>query len=133
MSKGGGLSDQGRRILELIGSGHGYEQILKVENRLTYLDIFAAAREALDVADGAGAFDPKMVEVKRRYPRAYERWSEAEDAELWERHLDGIGVEEIASSLRRQPSAIRSRLEKHRLMRQAMGWRDDDSSEWDET
>ncbi len=55
-----------------------------------------------------------MAKIKSKYPRAYEKWSESDNAEL--RSLSKQGAsdyeQQIASQLKRQPSAIRSRLEK---------------------
>lgn len=120
------LSDNATRVLKLIAAGHSYSQILEIEPRLTYKDIFAAAQEALDFDEQPPPYDERILEIKRRYPRAYERWTREEDSELWERHRYGIPIDEIAAHLRRQPSAVRSRLEKHRLLQETMGWADED-------
>ncbi len=54
----------------------------------------------------------EVDEVRRRHPRAYERWTAEEDRKL--RNLRDAGWDEakLASELGRQPSAIRSRLRK---------------------
>lgn len=44
--------------------------------------------------------------------RAYQPWSEAEDAQLLREHSEGHGTAHIARSLRRQSSAVTSRLRK---------------------
>lgn len=44
-----GLSEQAMTILGLIAEGRSYDQILQRHPALTYFDIFAAAREALDL------------------------------------------------------------------------------------
>jgi hypothetical protein len=44
-----GLSDQAMTILGLIAEGRSYDQILRRHPALTYFDIFAAARAALDL------------------------------------------------------------------------------------
>lgn len=56
--------------------------------------------------------DDGLSEVKQRHPRAYEKWSPAEDAELLDLHRQGTSVAGLAEYFRRQPSAIRSRLAK---------------------
>jgi hypothetical protein len=48
-------------------------------------------------------------ETRRRYPRAYERWSAAEESRLRDALREGRTEEEIAELLQRQPSAIHSR------------------------
>ena len=119
----GRLSDNAARVLKLIAAGHSYSQILEIEPRLTYTDIFAAAQEALELDDQPSPRDEHtFLAIRRRYPRAYDRWTREEDMELWERQEEGSSIDEIANHLRRQPSAIRSRLEKHRLLHETMGW-----------
>jgi hypothetical protein len=51
------LSERTRGILGLIAEGRSYDQILQQRPELTYFDIFAAAREALDL-DQAAPSDP---------------------------------------------------------------------------
>lgn len=50
--------------------------------------------------------------VRERHPRAYERWSSEEDNRLRSEFGRGRSVKELARLFRRQPSAIRSRLNK---------------------
>jgi hypothetical protein len=47
------LSETARKILGLIAEGRSYDQILQQHPELTYFDIFAAAREALELAQAA--------------------------------------------------------------------------------
>jgi hypothetical protein len=47
------LSEQATMILQLIAAGRSYDQILQQHPELTYFDIFAAAREALDLDETA--------------------------------------------------------------------------------
>jgi hypothetical protein len=55
------LSPQARRILEKIAAGKSYDQILAADPGLSYLDIFAAAREALRRAGGKRRVRPGSV------------------------------------------------------------------------
>lgn len=48
-------------------------------------------------------------------PRAYERWTDAEDAHLSMRFRSGLSVNALAHLLEREPGAIRSRLRRHGL------------------
>ncbi len=43
------LPETARRVLGLIAEGRSYDQILQQHPELTYFDIFAAAREALEL------------------------------------------------------------------------------------
>jgi hypothetical protein len=107
------LSEKSRAILEEIAQGHTYEQILVKELAWTYHDIFDAAAEALRTIASTGP--PKayaVSEIREEHPRAYEAWSSDEDDRL--RHLfrSGMAVQDVATTLQRQPGAIRSRLAK---------------------
>ncbi|MFE3032669.1 hypothetical protein ACFXKY_13610 [Streptomyces canus] len=51
-------------------------------------------------------------EVRKQYPKAYERWTPEDDQLLLRLHTSGSGVDELAERFARQPSAIRSRLAK---------------------
>lgn len=124
--RSGRLSEQAARVLRLIADGHDYSQIVQLDRRLTYKDIFAAAQEALDMDEQPSPYDERLLEIRRAHPRAYEKWSKTEDEELWDMHVDGTSVDDIAKYFQRQPSAIRSRLDKHRLLQESMGWKEDD-------
>ena len=56
-----------------------------------------------------------LEEIRRIYPKAYERWTSEEDNQLKGKYLDGVSINELASFLERKPSAIRSRLAKLNL------------------
>ncbi|MFF0018092.1 hypothetical protein [Streptomyces sp. NPDC005374] len=51
-------------------------------------------------------------EVRKQYPKAYERWAPEDDQLLLRLNASGNGVDELAERFARQPSAIRSRLAK---------------------
>ena len=100
-------------VLEQIAEGRTYEQILARYPDLSYLDIFAAAREALTLlAEERSDYAARLQQIKRRHPRAYERWTEDEDATLSRLAKSGTPVGAIAQRFQCQPSAIRSRLAK---------------------
>lgn len=107
------LSAQSRAVLEQIAEGRTYEQILSRYPDLTYLDVFAAAREALTLAgEEREDYAARLSQIKQRHPRAYERWTDDEDAQLRREVQRGAPVAEVAERLQRQPSAIRSRMAK---------------------
>ena len=56
--------------------------------------------------------DSYLEQVRKSHPRAYEKWSLEEKQRLVNLLKLGRSVQEIASELGRQPSAIRSRLER---------------------
>jgi DNA-binding NarL/FixJ family response regulator len=78
--------------------------------------IFAAAREALTLAAEQRAdYAERLARIKQKHSRAYERWTDEEDAQLRDAVQRGTAVSEIAQQLQRQPGAIRSRPAKLRI------------------
>lgn len=122
------LSETATTILRRIADGRSYEQILQQHPELTYFDIFAAAREALEHHESAARTDasPRPItpdavrsakhanavveRAREKHARAYERWTADEDSRLEILFLAGTPPKQIARELSRQTSAIRSRL-----------------------
>src|SRR5688572_1177695 len=100
------LSAKSVAVLTLIAEGHSYGQIVDGHSGISYLDIFAAAEEALRLNETESDYHERIREVKRRYPRAYEKWTPQEDAELSSLHRSGRSQSQLAEHFRRQPSAI---------------------------
>jgi len=61
----------------------------------------------------------RLEQIKEKFPNAYEPWSEKEDNLLRKLFSDSKKVIEISQILKRQPSAIRSRLKKPGLIAQS--------------
>ena len=114
------LSEKSRAILEAIAKGHTYEQILVQELAWTYHDIFAAASEALGESGSPSAPSPSkaysLEEIRAEHPNAYRKWDDYQDWRLSRLVQDGKSVDEMALALQRQPSAVRSRMEKLNLI-----------------
>jgi DNA-binding NarL/FixJ family response regulator len=112
------LSPKAIAVLEMIAAGNSYEQILAAYPDLTYLDIFRAAREALDATcrqEAKPAYE--VADIRKTYPRAYEKWTDEEEFKL-ARFIDGgLTIAQIANRLQRQRSAIRSRIVKLDLVK----------------
>lgn len=107
------LSDKSRQILTLISEGRSYEQILSLHSDYTYKDIFAAAEEALELESSSDSSHlDRLAEIKQQHPNAYAPWTPEQEEILKSMHEGGAPVKEIASTLKRQPSAIRSRIRK---------------------
>jgi hypothetical protein len=60
----------------------------------------------------------RLAEMRKEYPRAYEKWTEQEDARLRAEFAKGTNREELTVLFQRQPSAIKSRLRKLGLLDQ---------------
>ena len=115
------LSDRAIAVLEMIAAGSSYEQILSAYPNLTYISIFDAAREALDLSVSDTIQQKpayRVSDIRSTHARAYERWSEADDNFLRQSVGDGSTVAQIANRLQRQRSAIRSRILKLNLVEQ---------------
>lgn len=54
----------------------------------------------------------RVVEVRTKYPNAYEKWSRKQDEMLKEYFKRGLSISEMANKLQRRSGAIRSRLKK---------------------
>jgi hypothetical protein len=112
------MSDQRRqseksvKVLGLIAEGHSYSQIVDGNPDINYHDIFHAAEEALRLGESPPDYQQRLVTIKSRYPKAYEPWTPADDAELATMYTSGKSIQEISDRFERQPSAIRSRLAK---------------------
>lgn len=127
------LSSKAVCVLEMIAEGHSYAQIVECYPDLKYPDIFEAAREALDFAHESARFRSaiesasavaaqakkatasvlwaeRLAEIKKKRLRAYEKWTDTEDARLTELFNKGTSNAVIATDLQRQTSAIESRL-----------------------
>ena len=57
-------------------------------------------------------FSEQQLKVREQHPRAYERWSDEEDAQVMSLHQGGASPAEIAKELQRQPNAIEMRMER---------------------
>lgn len=118
MDRQSGLSDNSKEILSLIRDGYGYDQILLKHPDFSYLDIFNAAKEDLQIQDelvevtksNKEKYQTRIRSLRERYPNAYRSWKPEDDEELVRLYSAGTSVTEIASRFERQPSAIRCRL-----------------------
>ena len=111
------LSSKSVGVLQRIAEGHTYEKILAISSELTYLDIFDAAREAVDMAtEGRIDYERQLAETRKAHPRAYEKWTHEEEHKLTQLLRSGVHVNEIAVQLQRKPGAIVSRMLKLNLV-----------------
>lgn len=58
----------------------------------------------------------RIAKIRETYPRAYEPWERLEDFQLGERFQKGQTIEQLATQFQRQPSEIKSRLQKLKLI-----------------
>ncbi|MBC8383660.1 MAG: DNA helicase RecQ [Candidatus Cloacimonetes bacterium] len=55
-------------------------------------------------------------EIRKEFPKAYEKWLEKDDELLEQNYLSGTSIKELAKLFQRKPGAIRSRLIKNGLI-----------------
>ena len=91
--------------------------IMVFEDHLT--DFRRAARAAMQfLGRGAPQAGPRVAKprsfdlasMRRVHPRAYEKWTAEEEANLKALAARGSSIKELAAQIQRQPGAIRSRL-----------------------
>lgn len=105
------LSATSVTVLHMIAQGHSYEQILRQHPALTYPDIFRAAQETLEATETIpSSYHQRVAHIRKTYARPYEKWTEEEETTLAQLVRAGLGEDEIAERLQRQPTAIRSRV-----------------------
>ena len=75
-----------------------------------------AVRPTRDMSSGPRWSAERLAEVRERYPCAYKKWTEVEESRLDHLVRTGASAKQIALELQRQPSAIRSRLNKLGLL-----------------
>lgn len=116
------------RVLDDIAQGYAFQQILERHPKLIISDIMAAAKFASDlIAQHVKAEDVieiggdivlrahnsriiNLTEIRKEFPRAYEKWEPHEDNELASLFKGSHPFDEISKALKRQPGAVRSRL-----------------------
>jgi hypothetical protein len=106
------LSEKSVKVLRLLARGHSYSQIVDGHPELSYRDILDAAEEALCLNETPSEYDERIAAIKQKHPRAYQPWTQDEDTRLMTLHAVGTPIDELAARFQRQPSAIRSHLEK---------------------
>src|SRR5207253_627590 len=99
------LSRKSVTVLSLIAEGHSYAQIVNGHPEISYRDIFAAAEEALRLQESPSDYQVRLAKLKERSPKAYERWTAEEDADLAKAFRTGVSVEKLGKMFQRQTSA----------------------------
>ncbi len=90
------------------GSGYDHSRVMVFQEHLVaFSEGFQKVLEFLGI-NKAQSLD----EIRRKYPKAYERWTSDEDMQLRARYQEGIGIDDLAAYFERRPGAIRSRLAK---------------------
>lgn len=118
------------QILELLAVGNSPDQITHQIPKVTVTDVLGVIQLAHDILANHVAPDDEITitssivlramsgrvidisKVREEYPRAYEKWGPAEDAELVKLYQNRTRTEDISARLKRQPGAITARLMK---------------------
>lgn len=89
--------------------GEHHRVMIFQEHLSTFAEAFA---KATDFMTGKSSAQAHLEAIRREHPRAYESWTEEEEARLRKERAQGKTVEDLAKLFQRQPGAIRSRLTK---------------------
>lgn len=70
-----------------------------------------------DKRDSRGkTYHERLAEIRKKHPRAYDKWTPDEEQELLRKYQNGATINELSVLLARRPGAIRSRLRKRGLL-----------------
>lgn len=111
------VDETSRAILYLLYEGRTFDEIFRLHPNLTVLDVSRAAGEGLRALEEEARTRvetraERIARVRERHPRAFEPWSEEEDARLALRFGEGASVAELTRALGRPRGALTMRLEK---------------------
>lgn len=116
------------QVLELLAAGHSPDQVCRHLPKVTLTDILGVLQLAHDILANHVTPDDEITvtssivlramsgrvidvsKVREAYPRAYEKWSPAEDTELVNLFKNRVPINDIAARLKRQPGAVTARL-----------------------
>lgn len=107
-----------RAILYLLYEGRTFDEIFQLHPNLTVLDLSRAAGEGLraleeEAKQRVETRAERIARVRLRHPRAFQPWTEAEDARLVTRWKSReVKLAELARAMERPSGAVRMRLEK---------------------
>jgi DNA-binding NarL/FixJ family response regulator len=121
-------------VLGLIAAGYSYKQVLETHASLSLGDIMLSAKVARELVDkiimvekelkveGELTFVVKggqfksMDELKKDHPRAFDKWTEQEHADVERMFKAGDSIKTIAEKLQRSYGSIKARLIKLELL-----------------
>jgi hypothetical protein len=115
------LSDKAAQILRLIAVGKNYDQILAMHPEFSYLDIFRAAEEALNLAatgektvqsEPTTGYEARQAEPTRagKASRGKQAWTAEEVEHLMGLYYGGYSFTKIAAALDRTPAVVKERI-----------------------
>lgn len=110
-----GRDESTRHILRMLSEGRTPDEVVRLRPGLTKEDVAAAAAkglEALECGRAPETREERVARLRRTHPRAYEPWTDEEDARLLRRHDEGARIAELAQEMGRPPAAVRARLDR---------------------
>ena len=112
------VEETSRAILYLLYEGRTFDEIFQLHPNLTVLDVSRAAGDGLRALEEEAKLRvetraERIARVRTKHPRAFEPWTEAEDARLVTRWRSReVKLSELARAMERPSGAVRMRLEK---------------------
>ena len=94
---------------------HGHNRVMVFQEHLVAVkDGLNKAFKFMSEEGKSKAYD--VEQIRREYPKAYAKWTEEEDIRLKNEYIQGKTITELAEIFQRRRSAVRSRLQKLRLL-----------------
>lgn len=87
--------------------------VLEIRSYLEYIK--ESSKVIFSTSGHQTEYDKRLSEIKAKFPNAYERWTEEDDELLERKFCEKETVEQLSKYFKRQPSAIRSRINKLEL------------------
>ncbi len=121
-------------VLEELAQGYSCDQVVKKMPELSISDVLSTVKFAAEIIKQHITSEDKieisgevvlrahrgrlinLTEIRKDYPRAYEKWTTSEDNQLVDLFKRGYKFTDIAKQLQRKSGAIKSRLEKLGLL-----------------
>lgn len=115
-------------VLGLIANGYSYKQVLETHANLSLGDIMLSAKVARELIEKVNTVEQElkvegeltfvvkggqfksMDELKKDHPRAFEKWTEQEHADVERMFKAGDSIKVIAEKLQRSYGSIKARL-----------------------
>lgn len=97
-----------RELRKTRDSNERYRVMIFQENLDTFCVGFQKALAFLGIENKPKA--NKFDAVRRKFPKAYQRWTTNDDETLRKKYAEGLSIAKLAEFFQRQPSAIESRL-----------------------
>ncbi len=104
----------------LLGEHYEHQRVMVLEENIpSFKEAMESTFEFLGLGVNKAQKQVRFEDIRKQFPRAYEKWTPEEDDKLRRLLEKGADVNALAEALQRQPGAVTSRLRKLGLARSA--------------